>query len=327
MANKVALIFIFNHKFDKNIEILEKIYKDRFSHIYHLVPFYKGDKPNVIPVYENSQQFNGYIAQGLKSYFNEEFDHYFFIGDDLILNPAINERNYKQYFKLSAGASFIPEIFNLHNLPNNDTLRFLPIKSVSGRTKKWYWCKIKEFIENYKHGIKGVENNKEMPSYEVAEEVLKSRGYEIKPVSYFDMHGGLLPLSSASARFVFNLSSYFKRFKLNYPVVSSYSDIIIVSKASIKNFSHYCGVFATNKLFVEFAIPTALLLASDEVVTEPKIGKRGDIYWLYTKAEIEKYEANMQPYNKNLQVLLDKFPEDKLYIHPIKLSKWQTETA
>ena len=77
--NKVALIIIYNHKFDRNIDILENIYKDRFSNIYHLVPFYTGDKSNVISVYENSHYFQGYVAQGFKSYFKEEFEHYFFI--------------------------------------------------------------------------------------------------------------------------------------------------------------------------------------------------------------------------------------------------------
>ncbi|MEO5892278.1 MAG: hypothetical protein ABIQ31_18670 [Ferruginibacter sp.] len=325
MSGKVALIFIFNHRYDKNIEILEKIYRDRFSHIYHLVPFYDGNKPNVIPVYENSQHFQGYIAQGLKSYFKDEYDHYFFIGDDLILNPLINERNYKTFFKITETSSFIPEIFHLHNLQNNDTLRFLPVKSISG-SKKLYWCKIKEFIENYKHEVRGVENTREMPSYDEAKEIIKNHGYETRPFSYQDLYGDIFPLTSATVKYVDNLMSYFKKFQPSYPVVAAYSDIVIVPGSSIKKFCHYCGVFATNKLFVEFAIPTALLLASSEVVSEPKIGKRGKIFWLYTKDELAKFEEEMKPYQYKLNELLQKFPEDRLYIHPIKLSKWQTKT-
>ncbi|MEP7142924.1 MAG: hypothetical protein ABI707_08640 [Ferruginibacter sp.] len=326
MPGKVALIFIFNHRYDKNIDILERMYKDRFSHIYHLVPFYDGDKPNVIPVYENSQHFQGYIAQGLTTYFEEGFEHYFFIGDDLVLHPQINENNYKDFFQISAGASFIPEVFHLHNLQNNDTLRFLPVRSIGGK-QKWYWCKIKEFIESYKHGIKGVENNKEMPSFEEAKSIIKNHGYETKPFTYQDLYGDIFPLTSASVKYIDNLTSYFKKFQPSYPVVAAYSDIIIVSASGIKKFCHYCGVFATNKLFVEFAIPTALLLSSNEVVTEPKIGKRGKIYWLYTKEELIKFEEEMKPYNYKLNELLQRFPEDKLYIHPIKLSKWQTKPA
>ena len=113
--NKVALVIIYNHKYNKNIEILERIYKDRFSNIYHLVPFYNGDNPNVIPVYENSWYFQGYISQGFKSYFKEEYTHYFFVADDLILNPKINENNYAEHLKLNSNTCFIPYLFNLND--------------------------------------------------------------------------------------------------------------------------------------------------------------------------------------------------------------------
>jgi len=59
---KAALILIYNHRYDKNIEILEKIYSKRFSVIFHLVPFYDGNRDNVIPVYENSYYFEGYAG-------------------------------------------------------------------------------------------------------------------------------------------------------------------------------------------------------------------------------------------------------------------------
>ncbi len=323
MNYKVALIFVFNHKYDKNIEILENLYRDRFSNIYHLVPFYEGDKQNVIPVYESSQHFQGYLAQGFKKYFKEEYEHYFFIGDDLILNPAINENNYQDYFNLTKDTSYIPEIHTLHNLTNNDTLRFLPVKSITGKPR-WHWCKIKELVENYEHKSNGVENENEIPSYSQAKEMLNKHGYDVEPVTYKDLHGDILPLTSATVKYTSHLTSYFKKFKLAYPVVGSYSDIVIVPKLSIKKFCHYCGVFATNKLFVEFAIPTALLLASEKVITEKEIGKRGSIYWLYTPQELAKYNQDMKPFNQSLDELMRKFPSDKLYIHPIKLSKWKT---
>lgn len=323
MEGKVALIFVFNHKYDRNIDILEKLYQHRFSNIYHLVPFYEGDRKNVIPVYESSQHFQGYLAQGYKQYFKEAYEHYFFIGDDLILNPEINENNYKEHFHLTENASYIPEIHSLHHLTNNDTLRFLPVKSITGE-KRWHWCKIKELVENYEHQSYGVENADEIPSYLHAKAMIQKHGYDVKAVTYQDLYGDVFPLTSATVKYAAHLTSYFKSFELAYPVVGSYSDIVIVSKSSINKFCHYCGVFATNKLFVEFAIPTSLLLASENVVTEKEIGRRGSIYWLYTKPEIDKYNADMKPYNQNLSALMEHFPTDKLYIHPIKLSKWKT---
>ncbi len=330
MSGKVALIFIFNHRYDKNIPILEKLYNARFSNIYFLVPFYDGDHPNVIPVYENSFYFQGYIAQGLKNYFSEKFEHYIFAGDDLVLNPAINEDNYKEYFHLSEKASFIPEIFHLDDLTNNDTLRFETFKNSPGGPDKYYWWRIKEVI-NYSHPKNGTETGKEMPSFSEAETILKKHGYTIQPLTYQDIRGGIFPLKLNDhqhrvhvAKHIYHLNPFKKEYPLPYPMVGSYSDLVIVSQASIKKFCHYCGVFAANELFVEFAIPTALLLASEEVVTEPKIGRRGEIYWSYTKEEADNYEKQMQRYHYNLQELVSNFPKEKLYIHPIKLSKWKT---
>ncbi len=330
MSDKVALIFIFNHRYDKNIPVLEKLYNSRFSNIYYLVPFYNGDHPNVIPVYENSFYFQGYIAQGLKLYFSEKYEHYIFIGDDLVLNPAINENNYKEYFHLSAKASFIPEIFHLHNLTNNDTLRFEKFKKSPGSPDKYYWWRIREVI-NYSHPKNGTEASNEMPSYSEAETTLKKHGITIKPLSYQDIRGGIFPLSLNDhqhrvhvTKYLYHLNPLKKQYPLSYPMVGSYSDLVIVSQASIKNFCHYCGVFAANELFVEFAIPTALLLAAEEVVTEPQLGRRGDIYWTYSKEEADNYEKQMQLYHYNLEELISNFPTEKLYIHPVKLSKWKT---
>jgi hypothetical protein len=113
-VNKVALIIIYNHRFDQNIEVLERIYGNRFSHIFHLMPFYTGEKPNVIPVYENSYYFQGYIAQAFRAFYREDFTHYFFVADDLILNPAVNERNFTKEMPLPDGCSFISN-FNTYN--------------------------------------------------------------------------------------------------------------------------------------------------------------------------------------------------------------------
>lgn len=84
MKSKVALIIIYNHRYDKNIEVLENLYKTRFSNIYHLIPFYDGDKENVIAVYENSYRFQGYISQAFRTFYKDMYDHYFFVADDLM---------------------------------------------------------------------------------------------------------------------------------------------------------------------------------------------------------------------------------------------------
>jgi hypothetical protein len=326
---KVALIFVFNHRYDKNIDILERIYKDRFSHIYHIVPFYNGGKKNVISVYENSFYFEGYLAQAYAKYFNEEYENYFFVADDLILNPGINESNYKDHFGLTNGQSYIPEIFCLDNLTNRETLHFTLDKSFIKKESKFHWWRIKQAVR-YEHENEGVENAKELPGYVEAMDKLKKHGYHVKPLTFHDLYGYFPRLSALgrermhALRYLYRINRYNRKFKLAYPIVASYSDILIVSKSAIAKFCHYCGVFASNHLFVEYAIPTALLLATEKVITEREIGKRGIIYWPQHEPAI--YEEGIGKYDYKLSNLLQNFPENKLYIHPIKLSKWQTET-
>lgn len=325
MKTTAALIIIYNHRFDKNIAVLEEIYRHRFTHIYHLVPFYDGPLPNVIAVYENSYRFQGYIAQGLTHFFNEEFEHYLFVADDLMLHPAIDETNYKAHFNLEAATSFIPEVMEVHQLLNNETLHFMSYKK--GGKIKWHWWRLRDLVK-YKHGAEGIENETEMPGYAEAAALLKEHGYTMKPLKFIDLFGPV-PTSIRTKQdrkeafyYMARWRKYKRQYRIAYPVVASYSDIVIVSGASIKKFAQYCGVFATNGLFVEFAIPTALLLASKEVVTEPLIGKRGSIYWTYTKPEQEAFAAAMKPFENKLSRLLQNFPAGKLYIHPLKLSKW-----
>lgn len=106
---------------------------------------------------------------------------------------------------------------------------------------------------------------------------------------------------------------------LSYPIVGSYSDVFVVSSESIKLFCHYCGVFAATKLFVEVALPTSLVLSAKEIVTENNLKFQGKALW--TK---EQYKE-LDKYDSSLKKLLGEFPSNYLYLHPIKLSKWNTE--
>ena len=327
MSNKAAVILVYNHRYDANIEALENLYRDRFSAVFHLVPFYDGTRPNVISVYQNSYQFQGYIAQGFRAFFREEFDHYLFVADDLLLNPAIDEGNYRDHFGLGADGGFLPELFSVQRLENNQTLRFEPYQSEEGT--KFYWWRVRD-LAGYRHQVEGLENRREMPAYDEAEAILQRHGHSMQPLHFTDLYGPPPHLSfKAKARqetwgYLKSLRHFRPEYRLDYPMVASFSDLAIVPRSSMRKFAHYCGVFAANGLFVEAALPTALLLASQEVNTEPRLNKRGDIYWTYTRAEADAYAAAMKPYGNDLRRLMADFPQDKLYIHPIKLSRWQS---
>lgn len=289
MKKEVALIIIYNHRYDKNIEILERLYSQRFSNIFHLMPFYDGDRENVISVYENSYYFQGYISQGLDKYFDEKYSHYFFIADDLMINPLINENNYIEYFNLDKKTSFISGFITLHE-------------------RKKFWPRVREAYE-YKPDKRGLEIINELPSYGEAIERFDKFNLKIQPLSVNQIYRNVT--HSISKESIYELS---------YPLVGSYSDIVVISADYIKQFCHYCGVFAASDLFVELAIPTALVLAVEKIVTEKDLCLQGKALWTS-----DDYEELTQ-YNKNLTLLLSDFPKNYLYLHPVKLSEWDVLT-
>lgn len=304
--SEVVLIIIYNHQYNKNIEILEQIYKDRFSNIYHLVPFYTGEKKNVIPVFECSYNFQGYVSQGFKTYFKEEYKHYFFVADDLILNPIINETNYTQHLKLNSKTSFLPEIIGLHE-------------------RGEFWTHV---VRAFKWNINfpGVEAKNELPDYTTAIQLFAKFGLIIKPLTYLQLYKkqefpGLAKIKKFQSYYLWKKTLFKnknKEFHLSYPLVSSYSDIFVISSDAIKQFSQYCGVFAATRLFVEIAVPTAIVLSASEIVIQKDLKLQGGALWTPEQCEI------LDKYDGKLELLLNDFPENLLYLHPIKLSKWKT---
>lgn len=80
---------------------------------------------------------------------------------------------------------------------------------------------------------------------------------------------------------------------------------------------NYCGAFSATRLFVEMAIPTALVLSSDNIRLGKDIKLNPGAMWIEDDFKI------LEPYGHNLAKLLTDFPSDKLYLHPIKLSQWK----
>ena len=42
MGGSVCLVVIYNHRHSANVEKIENLYRGRFSHIWHLMPFHEG---------------------------------------------------------------------------------------------------------------------------------------------------------------------------------------------------------------------------------------------------------------------------------------------
>lgn len=305
METKVALLIVYNHRYDKNISRLEEIYKQKFSHRFHIIPFYDGKYEidgDIVPVVGHSWYFQGYLCQAYQyirlKYGDDFFTHYFVVADDMLINPKLDENNLWSEMGIDKQDDFFPEFLELQTL-------------------KLSW-RIHQALD-YKRNIPGVEIKGELPSKDDALERFKKHNISCDRIplsSIFNLKFKLRPMMVNIIRnkhwkYIFSMR------RLDYPLVGGYSDTFLVTNNSIERFMHYCAAFASTGLFVEIAIPTALVLVSDRIKKFEDIKMRSGAIWY--KNENDK----LNKYEFILQSLINDFPEDVLFLHPIKLSKWK----
>lgn len=298
MDKKIALLIIYNHRFDKNIPRLEALYKGKFSYVYHIMPFYDGSVSNVITVYDSSFYFESYIAQAYQMIKNEGFTHYFFVADDMILNPLINENNLFDFTGINEESSWINDLRDYTTHPHSLPV-CIPFKK------------------------KGIEVERILPSYDDA-----CRAFDRKSLNFFPSQSYAIYdlFSSFFKRWgsfcLKDLHYIFNRKKADfYPGVWGYSDILLVPSIYMPKFSQYCGAFAGLNIFVEHAIPLALLLSSEKLMTQKDINLK-TITQLYGLGENGQKEFE-DFYSFDLNKLQSEYPDNTFFIHPIKLSKWK----
>lgn len=304
MGKEVCLIILFNHRFDENIDRLEAIYCRRFTNRYYLVPFYDGDKDNVIPVYECSYQFQGYLAQGFDKFYDQKYEHYLIVADDMIIDPVINENNYKEYFKLEPYSGYITY--------------WRPLSQWDGGFER-----VENALEVHRLH-RGVNSDEELPTVQDAFEKAKEKNFDNFGFSRkLAFNGGIkrsLKYWTSSRSRVHLLGRIILgiTLKLQYPFVYGYSDIFVISGDAIKEFCRICGVFAATRLHVETAIPTAMLLTERQVIVNEDLGYKARLMW-----DREERKVVGGKYNWKVSELADDWEDNVVCIHPIKLSQWK----
>ena len=305
-----ALLIVFNHAYEKNIPRLRDLYKDRFPHIFFLMPFYKGQDADVISVYSPAYYFQGYFTQAYDRLKDYNFDRWLVIGDDLILNPLINEANITQQLNVNIGDSFIPNI-----------------KRFNEKTK---WGHAWKYL-NFKTNTRFFEALQHLPSHDVAH--LKSEQLDVEPrgMKFENVYAAgprqrklsnRAKLAKYGANYLKHMLQYEKTPDAllygDYPCCYGYSDIFMVSRDNLQEFCHVCGVMAAANLFVEIAIPTALALTtSGKISQQENCELQGEALWHNRVSEV------LDEYENSLSRLLSEFPQDKLFLHPVKLSQWK----
>lgn len=301
MDAKVCLVVIFNHQYNRNLPALRALYNGRFSHIRFLVPFYRGTDTDVIPVFASSSTFQGYVAQGQRFFAADEFSHYVCVADDMLLNPRLDETNILAALKLGKEDAYIQELRPLTDVTFRWPFLHMTLKA----------CRFNNFVNALP----------ELPSRQEAFERLAAHGTAVTTFGWKNLrlgHGG--PLWKARSFLVNALFLYGSKGvrKVVYPLAMSYADFFVVPAVALPEFSHFCGVFAAMGIFVECALPTALALAARSIRKERDIELRG--IEMFDPDALAAFE---QRYRNDFRSLLADFPADALYIHPIKLSRWQ----
>jgi hypothetical protein len=337
----VALAIVYNHHYPQNRERLNAIYGHRFSHVVHLIPHYMGNADDVIPVFGNGHEFGSYVAQAYHHLKDLEADRFLFIGDDLMLNPGINQTNAAEFFGIDGEQCFLPF--------------FLPLWDLD----RYYGLAHDAY--HWRPDLPGAEVERLLPSVADAEQRFARAGHPVRPLSYSAVHlprvvtsrgpadhrivhSGAKPkglvarlygsdtgrklLRGAYSKVVLPLERQRKPVHLSYPIIGGYADIFMLPKGHLEEFCTYCGLFAAGGLFCEASIPTSLVLTTPDIVTEADLPRHGVAMGEIPIIGARHWHAGQRrdfpaEYGYDLDQFLADFPDDVLYFHPVKMSGWK----
>lgn len=313
----ICAIFLFNYRFEANLEVLDRLYGDRFSRRVYLMPFARSTRRDVIRVQEAGWYFHGHLAQGADRFLDDEVTHYVVISDDLFLNPAINEDNILDVLNLAPDAAWIKSLASAdqfrHSFPWAADGAF-QMQRATGTPDLW----------------------RELPPPDEARRRFEGMGFTFP---------GTFPRTLAQAKFFgWSLPLMSKAIWLHsvamlgrpspYPILMGYADFLVLPAHGIRRFLDLCGLFAAMNLFVEFAIPTALALSYDAIATE--LDHNQDFRDLSATRRpdarlIGLESANADIFGNSLswsqRRLMSDFPDDLLYVHPVKFSRWTADNG
>ncbi len=297
-----CLVIIFNHRYEDNIVKVRELYRERFSRIVMLMPFYNGTDPDIIPVYESSFQFEGYLIQAYEKLMKIDAENYIFIGDDVCLHPELSEGKINQMLGFQGKKVFVTGIWNI-NIPYLFRWPHARDSSIPFFQRGARW---KASIPTYMEAMQLFEDfNGRKYSEEYTDDFFAGRYEGESDEEHQDAVKEFLKLNRNTR-------------KIPYPMAMAYSDFFIIAREQLFPIARLCGVFSAMNMFVEIAIPTAVVLTTqrEDVVLFSDTDYDMKIYWENDREEFE--EKN----HKSIQYLYKNWNPKMLFIHPVKLSAW-----
>ncbi len=194
------------------------------------------------------------------------------------------------------------------------------LKSLNPLDRVPWWSHLPRSLQAFDRAEREhfVEFRKALPDPQAATDRLARHGQRCGPVTWRARQDRSLWRPQRYWRSVKDVARRGLRSSLPYPLVMGYSDLIVVPRQALPEFAHLCGVFASIRLFVETAAPTALAMACDVVRTEHDVAPwRGLELW--RPEEVAALEDELA---RDVSALFAGERRDLLYVHPIKLSRW-----
>ena len=109
----VRLVVVFNHRFEANLDKLDRILGDRFPDRLYLMPFYQGDRRDVLPVYASSHRFHDFLVQSRERLADTDASHLVVVADDMVLNPSLDAGNLLAELGLDEDTAYIKDMLGL----------------------------------------------------------------------------------------------------------------------------------------------------------------------------------------------------------------------
>jgi hypothetical protein len=325
-APRVCVCVLMNHPFVGNLPLLRRLYAGRFSTLLFLVPFERVPDEDVITVYRGSYCHAGYITDAREALLRVDCDYFIMVHDDVLLNPALDERSFRRYFPLGRDDGFFPSAESLSNTAIGDwtwLFGFVP-KLLYPRSQL------------FGSGVEAANIRKYLPAASVVEGKLRAAGktsstrVRISMREHDDVSGlasdvllyGLgAPLdrssplqnqvdahSLAAHRGLIDAMAAAIRaerangrrplddgaddsLQLPIPLVCGgfMADFYIVPKTRLADYAHYIGVASAANLFVEIMAPTLLYAVCERVWSAAEFAL--DFKGFQGQRELQSFEA------------------------------------
>lgn len=308
MGSTVALCIVFNHAYPSNVERLLRLYRGRFDEIVFLMPLVDMGRPDCFTVFRGSYNSHGYVADAREFLLKLNCDAYVFCGDDALLHPELTSRTAWTKLGLDSHDAFIPEFDFLAGEMDYEPRNRWPDPSPGSQ---WGWLprvlsRIDSMSSMFGSGVEGYQ--RQLPT---REHFMAKLGQYGRPSLHVQSEFASRP-GEYLLRRTLRLR---KAHELPFPMAVGISDLFAVRRNAIPEVCRLLGVFAAADIFVEVAIPTTLLVSANRVATCSSL--QSSYYWTFAAPGTDFFRSA-----QSVEELAGQYPDDALFIHPVKLSRF-----